>query len=927
MLNKLSLKNILTSMLVTSIIIFGGYKANAQEGNFVNNTGGTYKTRTISDTITSEPGGLKHRGGIIRMKGAASHPGEFTGTAALGDTVTRRISGTVIWAKNADQKVQPRYYTNLGVAEPVSATAGDHKRTFGVAEPGTIESYYVSGDFMRYENTLRANPITDAQALYFRGATSMTDLTAHGMSRGSSALLPIIEHLCLSDFWYDGDPKAQMVLGSITDDMADKFGVVITNSVDDNYYTFLNQWNSTSLSLGSFTQAQVFKQLASTNDGRGSISIGAIHVATGSPLNILLADACDSTGKDTTIIDTLEVDTCGSPTWTATHPGIDCPPPCTGPGCDTADPCADGPALWAGADVVIKITGSMNYAGLDSNKNIPFCFYEGDDCRDTITPGQEPTRVIYADGAVGVYPAHYGILQIAESGTNVGYDLPLFGNVYIKGKRPYALDHYGTNNLLTYSSDSSGNWADTFRIVFEDVCADATYNACGEVVGWIYRNASTPDKLYTYHNRLTTLALDGVPSTSSTTSIPFPNSGYNQWFGLMSIPGSYLAGNSISGAETKSKALKNSSVNTTDGFDESQYGYINRIWEVNFAAVNDAAAISEMNLGYLFGEVDSVLLNRWAQMRGYEAWDSDEYPTSLVGLGGNPWEPTAAAPTSGGGSFSDCNNMFAVNQAQPVLLTGEDPEDGDAEDISRWSQILIGNIPTIIQSVQSGRWSNPATWGGVTPQKDDSVFVRHLVYTGIFDTSSSPGDILGTPQWSVNEHSLPGVYDTATSTYILARSVTIVDETTLTTANAKGFMPNEFGYAALIIGNHEIAGTAPAVSSLPSTNRYRIADNSGEQMEFSKVLTFGTIYNNNNKTHSSGTADDNVGLNVWTDLQVTPSALAATWSGLHVMGRISAGLWNASPVGSTNIAFPVINIYEQINAGKVVNEGIIEIGK
>lgn len=919
MLNKLSLKNILTSMLVISIVMFGGYKLNAQEGYFTNNTGGTYKARNTA--VKTDANGLQHRGGIIRMKGADDTSGGFNGTNALGSSYATRISGTVIWAKDGNQKVQPRYYTNLGVAEPESATTGDHKRTFGVAEPGTIESYYVSGDFMRYENTLRANPITDAQALQFRGATNFTTLTTHGMSRGAVARLPIIEHLCLSDFWYDGgDTIAQKVLGSITKDMG---GTSVPSTFEDNYYTFLNQWNEVSLTLGSYTQAQIFKQLAGTNDGRGPIGIGPVHIATGAPLRLLLADACDSAANDTTIIDSLEVDPC-TPAWLAAHPGVDCepdipcvdcPPPCTGSGCDTADPCANGPALWAGADVIIRITGGMDYDGLDDGKVIPFCFYAGGSiCRDVYTVGEEPTRVIYADGAVGIYPAHYGILQVDP----LSYDLNLLGNVYIKGKRPYALDHHGSSNIV-----GSYKGTDTTYIVFEDVCADATYASCGEVVGWIYRNASTPDKLYTYHNATTKLALNGVPSTSSSTSIPYPTTGYNQWFGLMSIPGDFLVGNSISGAETMSKALKNSATDPINGFDESQYGYINRIWEVNFASANPAAAISEMYLGYLFKEVDPALLASWSTMRGYEAWDSDEYPATLVGEGGNPWEPTATAPTSGGGSFTGCNNLFVVEQTEPVTLTDEDAEDGEADDISKWSQIVIGNIPTVIKSVMNGRWSNPGTWGGVTPQKDDSVLVRHLVYTGIYDETDKNIQLLGKNPWSVNEHDLPGVYDDATDSYILAKSVVIQDSVTITKTNSKGVAPNPLGTAALIIGNHETQGTAPDVAALPTTNRYRIADKSGAQMAFDNVLTFVTIYNEN----SAGAVEDNPTLINWSSLKGTSADWK--WGGLHVMGDITAGLWNGNvvtPSSGVNPAVPVINIYEYINSGKLVNEGVIEIG-
>jgi hypothetical protein len=850
MLNKISFTRTLLSIVAISAILFGGYELMAQpvDGQFINNTNGTYKAGNTANK----------KGGIIRMKGSASTSGEFVGTAALGATESSRIEGTVIWNKNGDQDVQPRYYTNLGVAEPLSASAGDHARNFGSGIADV--QYFVSGDFKRYGNTLRATPLTDAEAMKLRGKTVLASVTVPT----GVTLLPIISHTCHSDFWYDGKTDSQSVLGTI---LAANLG-----GENDNYYTVLNQWNSAALSLGSETYVQNLKQRStSTYHSPTTSTIGPLQVASNAPLHIEIISGM-SCVIGPNVIDTLEVFDCTNQAWADAHP-IDCPTPCSGPGCDTADPCTVA-ALYTGPDVVIEITGGMSYDGVDVGKNIPFCFFAGDDCSDIVVAGSEPTRVIYRNTAVGIYPAHYGILEI---GSDVDHDINLIGNVYIKGKRPYALDHNGSYNVVTgYGLEASGTpktTGDSLRIVFEHICAQPDYAGTGEVEGWIYRNASD-GRAYKYHNQGTTLQFDYT--SQGTSSIP-KDAASNEWFGLLSLPGVVVGTDALSKAKAPG----------------TEYGYINRVWEVDFATANTAAAIKEMHLGHLVSEISTELAAKWTTMRGYEAWNSTLPPALLVGTSATPWGPQGTTPPTGG-TIPTSANLFLMDQTQPIHLAGgTDPLLGESDDLYPKSQIVFGNVPTLVQTVKNGRWSNPATWGGMTPQKEDSVVIRHLIYTGIYDASTNSTNILGSPQWSRNEHDLPGVLD-ADGNVVLAKYVNILDETTILAHQTE--YKNTTGKAGLIIGNLETAGAFPDGAKDPQ----------GTAMNFDTPLVFGTIENNNTKGASWDPIATPLAL---THLQ---NASIIDFGGVYVMGN--------------QTTIPIVNAIIFLNAGSTVNEGIFDLG-
>jgi len=613
----------------------------------------------------------------------------------------------------------------------------------------------------------------------------------------------------------------------------------------------------------------------------------------------------DNCFNDTTIIDSVEIGDCNDPAWLLAHPelaDLECPPPpCPTPPCDddTSDVCPDA-ALIAEENVVIDITGDIQYNG---DGPLPICFADGD-CAvgDPFTyTGGEPTRVRYHSTAKGIYPAHYGILEIHSDVTTT---LNLLGKVYIKGKRSYALDHQGIGDVLT------GN----YYIAFEEFCADATYANCqGEVVGWIYRTASYPEHEYTYHNKVTTITLDVAPRTAA---MPLGT----EWFGLLSIPASYLAPDAVG------KGLTSLSYAYPPDAALGQ-GYINRLWQVDFATVVEGT-IGNMKLGNLTGEISAELAANWSKLRGYEAYDPKTLPELL---GTSSWlvngDPIGTVPVPTG---TPVCSLFTVEQTDPIYLKddhGNDASEGYGDDIFTGNQIVFGNIPIVIQSVSNGRWSNPTTWSAKkTPSSDDSVIIRHLVYTGIY---ADGYDVLGVGGWSTNEHDLADVKVTTNNgqeVYQLARYVNILSATEIQNVvdggSTIGFNANR--EAGVIIGNHD----EDAKNNNKGTGYGNDPSTVGTdaKMNFDKILTFGFIHNKNNVGGNTTSLIIDK-----TDLTATGNLLSSTtipnFGGFYVMGNITEGIIGGAAANGTQGA-PVVNPYIFYNnGGAIKNEGTIEIGK
>lgn len=107
-------KKAIVGALAAISLLWGAGDAYSTQGNFTNNTGGTYNAAAT---------------GVIRMK---QNSGQLDGTAALGATAGTRVPGTVIWMCIQPNIAGPKYYTNL-------ATEGGNKTFTG--------DIYVSGTY------------------------------------------------------------------------------------------------------------------------------------------------------------------------------------------------------------------------------------------------------------------------------------------------------------------------------------------------------------------------------------------------------------------------------------------------------------------------------------------------------------------------------------------------------------------------------------------------------------------------------------------------------------------------------------------------------------------------------------------------------------------------------------------------------------
>jgi len=253
-----------------------------------------------------------------------------------------------------------------------------------------------------------------------------------------------------------------------------------------------------------------------------------------------------------------------------------------------------------------------------------------------------------------------------------------------------------------------------------------------------------------------------------------------------------------------------------------------------------------------------------------------------------------------------------MDQTKPIKLTTDgstppDPEEGDADDIYPGSQIVFGNIPTVIKSARNGRWSNPATWvGGSTPTSGDSVLIQHLVYTGLYSPTYT--DLLGGQgAFSRNEHDLPGVVNKVTGEVVLAKYVNIFSETAIlalkATVDPSKDRFNPGGLAGVIIGNSDVAGHHPDNKKDPE----------GTAMNFDSVLVFATIENNN----SAGIEFRATPLTI-ADLNTVPNLTTFPISGLYIMGGAGTGQTDAIPIAGT---------YRYWNKGRFINDGIFDVGK
>ncbi len=470
------------------------------------------------------------------------------------------------------------------------------------------------------------------------------------------------------------------------------------------------------------------------------------------------------------------------------------------------------------------------------------------------------------------YP--YGRLEMANDILNPAtIDRKMNSNTYVLGNTKQATvattvdDSTFVFSAATGGTFSSASGMDT--LVF--IAGSATYhgNGLGEVAGWIkHRDCNNNagnivvGKEYVLHNDKTRIVFN-------TTATLF------EYFAMQSLPNT-----------VPSKKMP-----------DDDTLHINRQIQLDYKfstvpADHSTMAINKLQLGYRTSEIlaatpagkEEVVNNLkmdegWMLTGGYipagQRTQAIRIKDNATGMAVSP-----VRDAYGSGDLLGIT-LQANGSSDRIRLRDDGTAPGDINDIYTNSQIVLNAAPNVIISINSGRWSNPATWDiGETPRAADSVIIEHQIYTGLWINSMT--DLFGVKPYPKAEDKLltdsPAEF---TEGNILAKHVTIRPNAT----SGKN--------SALIIGN-SVASASGA-----------------EVMDFNKILAFGRTCTN--------------GINVITpnmpsvpiDFTINDATDPAKYEAL-------SGLYIMTQIGSTDA--PVIRATNLFNSGVTTNNAIIEIG-
>ncbi len=533
----------------------------------------------------------------------------------------------------------------------------------------------------------------------------------------------------------------------------------------------------------------------------------------------------------------------------------------------------------------LEVYGALNNAdsiGAGAYKNVEF------DASAT------PSTVAYYDNSIimptaceGLHP--YGRLELAG---NTAFNQTLVNNVHIAGQVEDAFYFSATGGGILETGDK--------RLKFIHKLANAKYaNDNSEVAGWVERSPACgaetsvslmPNKDYVFNNAKTVISFQGSGSV--------PAAAY---FALNVLPNTL-----------PSKRFQDASPT------------IDRQIQFDYDLVDDNAGIGKLQLGFRYNEIPGLNENErtavYSRLRlaeGYMQYDT--YPAGdkpqpiilkdnagdVVKSVRNPINVIGGDPTFGGLLSITQSAALPAKGGAGIGLAKTGSAPGARDTVYSTSQFLI-HIPSEIVSVQNGRWSNPATWEyGETPLAMDSVIIKHLVYTGLYDAYNTP--LFGKPPYPMAEDKLAtegmyaaGLYPAGNQ---LAKHVTIVPNTTEAGQNS-----------CLIIGN-EVRNTVAGPDYTTGS----------QAMDFAKVLKFASSDINgitiltpvidfgNTAMFPTGYPSYNLTLNDIIGKDVTDPMIQAL-SGLYIMERRTDG--NGPFIKAANID----------NKGTQINNSILEIG-
>ncbi len=495
-----------------------------------------------------------------------------------------------------------------------------------------------------------------------------------------------------------------------------------------------------------------------------------------------------------------------------------------------------------------------------------------------------PCKVIYY-GAGSVLPMNvftsnttnlmdgrygYPVLEFAQ-----GSKRYLVGDVYISGEYD-DIKVFDTNyTSLRYKSDSNLS-TNGYKIMLYNKTANIKFDTrIGEIDGWVqygatYNSSSfvlLKNKEYTYNNYETKLKFDSSQTGNN----------LNLYFAALNVHPKIKP----------SKAKYTPSIAHLIADREIEFTYLTN---------TNYIRLKELSLGFKKNEfgTDQTLAefvyNRSKLTEGFKlnADYSSDRPQSVINTDGtrNISKPVWTAISE--------MEVFPVKfetTGQGLILLNPNPGQSGAianapgtfDQIFSKSQLIFDATPSKLFSVRNGRWSDPQTWdAAITPTASDSVEIRHIVYTGLYNGN----ELFGGRAWKVAEDKLVTGTNPAAEANVLALNVEIVDNP---------FDPITQN-SALVIGNY--------------------SRNDGDNyMDFRKILAFGKDcdYAVDIKTTPlpAGTMPEDFLIE-----DAMSPYIYRRLSGLYIMDYTN-----------DNKEAPIVKVSNLLNKGNFRNNAIFEIGE
>jgi hypothetical protein len=283
---------------------------------------------------------------------------------------------------------------------------------------------------------------------------------------------------------------------------------------------------------------------------------------------------------------------------------------------------------------------------------------------------------------------------------------------------------------------------------------------------------------------------------------------------------------------------------------------------VSYNSTSDVT-LQNLALGYEYSEItgDPTKQNQVRLVEGYNAGNRGQ----LVGVAGAIIGLSGSATTANGEYASV---LFDENSSGNYLtFPASGTEPGNPDEVFNSNSLVMTTAPVTLISMRNGRWSDPGTWGGVTPTSQDHAQIAHVVYTGIFGQNNDNTNVFGNPAYAINEQTLPGVDGGVIASYV-----------EIDPNDVSGTRP-----VALVIGGED-DDMGPATLTVGTTT-YANA-------------TFTGVWNKNTTA------------NAWDGTTLTAT------TGIHGIYVMSEGAF-----------VPTIRMKNGRNEGSVVNNAVIELGE